>query len=150
MKIDTGKIVVFLMSIFFINTVSSITFRLIDDVLVTKTVNKNNPCPGDIITYTITAKNQTIFSLLTTVTDVLPAGVTYISSSTASGSYNPANGTWSISLLLPTFTATLTINARININMGGKTITNTATSTLNSSSVSIKVQNIADIQVKKQ
>ncbi len=48
------------------------------------------------------------------VDDVLPAGYTYVSHSTATGTYNPVTGKWTIGTLPVNTTATLTMTASVN------------------------------------
>ncbi len=58
-------------------------------------------------------------------TDILPAGLTFVSATTSRGSYASSTGTWTIGDMSASSTATLTIAAIVNASSG--TITNTAT-----------------------
>jgi large repetitive protein len=60
------------------------------------------------------------------MTDVVPSGLTYVSS-TPSGAttYNSATGLWTIGALANAASATLVINATVNAGLGNNTITNT-------------------------
>ncbi len=82
----------------------------IADLQVVKTVNNNSPLNGDVITFTLTAKNNgPSSSSLVTVTDKLPQGLVYQSHNASKGSYTASNGKWEIPSLAVGETATLTI-----------------------------------------
>ena len=86
--------------------------------------------PGETVTYTITIENYGPHDApLVEVLDVLPEELTYVSSSTISGSYDDTTGIWTAGLLNFTSTATLTITATVNAGAttAGKTIINSAT-----------------------
>ncbi|MBI9040706.1 PKD-like domain-containing protein, partial [Lutibacter sp.] len=68
------------------------------DLVTTKTVDNATPNEGDTIVYTVTVTNNgpsdaTGISL----TDLLPAGVTYVSDD-AAGAYNHGSGLWSVGI----------------------------------------------------
>jgi uncharacterized repeat protein (TIGR01451 family) len=82
------------------------------DIAITKIVNDETPTVGQQVTYTITAFNNGPRDASdVTVRDVLPAGVTYVSNSTADGSYNSNTGIWTIGDLDEGDTARLYITA---------------------------------------
>jgi len=60
------------------------------------------------------------------LTDVLPAGVTYVSSSASVGSYDPASGLWTVGTLLDAAVATLTITVTPDAIASATVVTNTA------------------------
>jgi len=84
------------------------------DLAVTKTVNNSTPNVGANVTYTITVSNASGYTTATgiTLTDVLPAGETLVSSSTASSSFS--GGTWTLGSLAGGSTASLTYVAKVN------------------------------------
>ncbi len=95
------------------------------DLSVTKAVSPSVPDEGDPIAYTLSVKNNgpndtTGAGLI----DVMPAGVTFASAIPSKGTYNPANGVWSIGNLANNETVTLTINATVNAGTRGTTIVN--------------------------
>src|SRR5207244_2972541 len=79
----------------------------------TKTVNNATPNVGQNVTFTVTLSNASGFSTATgvTVKDVLPVGLSYVSSSATLGSYSSGTGIWTIGTLASPATATLTIVA---------------------------------------
>jgi uncharacterized repeat protein (TIGR01451 family) len=84
------------------------------DLQVNETVSNPTPNVNDIITYTVTVKNAgpnnaTNVSLL----DALPAGLSFQSVSTATGSYNSGTGVWTIGSLANGATDTVTITAKV-------------------------------------
>ncbi len=86
------------------------------------------PDEGDAFNYTITVENRgpedaTNISL----TDVLPAGLTYVNSLPSIGTYNNGTGLWTIGNLINGASATLTINVTIDAGQMGNTIVNTIT-----------------------
>jgi uncharacterized repeat protein (TIGR01451 family) len=102
------------------------------DLSVTKTVNNSTPNVGANVTYTVTVSNATGYDTATavTLTDMLPAGETYLagSASASEGSYNPVTGLWTIGNLLAGGSATLTYTATVNVYAAQ---TNTATININ-------------------
>lgn len=100
------------------------------DIQVSKTSSETNPTEGAVVAYTITAANiSAVNATSVTITDFLPAGITYVGSSATSGSYDPILGTWTVGALNAGASATLTINVTVNGGTAGTTITNTATRT---------------------
>lgn len=105
-------------------TVKTADFTNPADLSLTKIVNNANPTVGQNVTYTLTltnggpgAANNII------VSDVLPAGLTFVSS-TPSGTtaYNSGTGAWTIASLNSGAVATLAITATVTAQ---GTITNT-------------------------
>ena len=91
------------------------------------TVSDNTPSEGQSITYTITIRNNgpqatTALKFL----DLLPAGVTFVSSTPQQGTYTPATGIWDLGALASGQNRTLAIVATVNSGTSGSTITNTA------------------------
>lgn len=102
------------------------------DVAITNTISA--PANGtnytnESVSYTVTVTNNGPSTATNiAVTDMLPASLTYTSSTTTSGtgSYNPVTGAWSVGTLASGTSATLTINATIN---QSAVITSTASQT---------------------
>ncbi len=85
------------------------------DLSVTKTVNNATPALNGNVTFTITVSNATGYSQATGVslTDILPAGLSFVSASATEGSYNSANGSWSIGTVASGSSAVLTMVATV-------------------------------------
>jgi uncharacterized repeat protein (TIGR01451 family) len=97
------------------------------DIAVTKSVNNANPAVGNNVTFTITAHNLGADPATSVVvTDVLPAGLTFVSSSPSQGTYTASTGVWNLGGLAFDATATLQITATVT---GSTAVTNTATRT---------------------
>src|SRR5581483_1410940 len=104
---------------------AAVTVRPVQaDLAVNKTASVNSVQTSNQFSYTITVTNLGP-DLVTnaTVEDVLPAGLTYISSMGA-GTYNVMTGGWDIFYLSPGGVASLTITVQAN---SGGNYTNTAT-----------------------
>lgn len=121
------------------------------DIGITKTINKTSPIVDEIVTYTITARNDLGPGDATgvTVADTLPAGLTMVSATPSRGTFS--GGVWTVGALAFGSTATLQIQARVNSGTGGSTIVNSAaisstsvdpSSTNNSASVSLRVNQV--------
>jgi uncharacterized repeat protein (TIGR01451 family) len=126
-------------------------------VTLTKTLDKPTPNYWDVVTFTITAHNNGPTDAEgVQVTDLLPEGLTYVSS-TPSGTttYNNITGIWNIGTLLNGGEATLNIVA--NVTTTG-TITNWANVTaqttydsqsFNSTNVTVNVPDAAALELTK-
>ncbi len=91
------------------------------DISVTKTAS--NITPGTTVTFTIQAiNNGPVRATGVHVTDLLPVGLTFVSSTVSAGAYNSATGLWDVSVLNSGATATLTITANVTT-AGAKTNT---------------------------
>jgi uncharacterized repeat protein (TIGR01451 family) len=78
--------------------------------MLTKQVSQSNPIFGTPVTYTLIAHNNgpnTATGVV--VTDVLPAGLLFVSATPSQGSFNPSSGQWIIGTLPNGATATLQI-----------------------------------------
>ncbi len=132
-----------------------ITITNVADLGVTKTVDNAAPQDGSAIVYTITATNSgPNDATAVSVTDVLPAGITYVSDDSG-GAYS--GGIWTIGSLPAGGTAVLNITAIAN-GPDGTLITNSASisgaevdnnAANDSASVDITVVNVADLSVAK-
>ncbi|MBN8589939.1 MAG: DUF11 domain-containing protein [Rhodothermia bacterium] len=84
------------------------------DLELTKTSSSPVVRPGDPLTYTLTLVNKgpgTANGVV--VRDVVPAGLTFVSATTATGSYSNATGLWTVGNIAPG-TYTLTLNVTVN------------------------------------
>ncbi|WP_306354237.1 gliding motility-associated C-terminal domain-containing protein [Flavobacterium sp. '19STA2R22 D10 B1'] len=99
----------------------------ITDLNIVKTVDNATPDVGSTVTFTLTVNNAGPSDATgIVVTDVLPAGYTFISAIPSIGTYNNTNGIWSIGGLNNGVGATLDIT--VSVNASGM-YTNTATIT---------------------
>src|SRR4030042_2655765 len=97
------------------------------DLGVTMAVDNQAPNEGDTITYTITMTNSGPDNATNIeVTDILPAGLAYVSNSPSQGSYNGASGVWAVGSLANGANATLNLMATVDPGTGDTTATNTA------------------------
>ena len=127
------------------------------DMSIVQTVDINSPFTEDTITYTVTITNNGPSDATgVTVTDVLPAGVTYDGKSQSQGRYRAKSGVWTVGSIPVGATATLTLSANVDIGTEAQTIVNTAmvsanepdsNATNDSASTSITVLNPADMSV---
>ena len=102
------------------------------DLQIVKSVSSPNGTEvGDQITYTIVATNNgpdTAANVV--VTDHLPSGVTYVSSTASAGSYDSATGLWTVGNLANGGTQSLQITATVTTaDPSGTLISNTASGT---------------------
>ena len=105
---------------------ASLTVQSVD-LAVTKDVSDPTPDEGDSIDYTIVLTNNGPDTATNvTVTDVLPAGVTFVSSSATTGSYTSGTGVWSVPGIANAVSDTLVITATVDLATGGTTINNAA------------------------
>ena len=96
------------------NTASSIVTPQQADLVLAKTVSDPTPNVGEIITYTVTLTNNgpdTATNVRTT--DLLPAGLTFVSATPSQGTYDPASGTWVVGTVTTSSPQTLMIRARV-------------------------------------
>ncbi len=97
------------------------------DLEVIKNVSQATINSGDSFTYTIQVINNSLTTdaFGTTVTDLLPAEISYVSDDSG-GNYDPASGIWDVGTVLSNSSQTLTITCTVDANTGGLFITNTA------------------------
>jgi uncharacterized repeat protein (TIGR01451 family) len=97
------------------------------DVAVLKSVTPTSALVGDTVTLFVSVLNNGPNQASSVViTDVLPAGMTFVSASPQQGSYDQSSGHWQVGDLENGASATLTMTATIT---QAGTITNTATKT---------------------
>ncbi|MBC2933824.1 lectin-like domain-containing protein [Nocardioides sp. zg-1228] len=78
-------------------------FVPVADIAVTKAVDNPTPVPGATVTFTVGVRNlgpDTAEDVI--VNDVLPDGLTYVSSTASRGTYDAATGVWDVGQLAPT------------------------------------------------
>lgn len=85
------------------------------DLSLTKTVNTATPNRNQNVTFTITVSNAAGQSNATgvAVTDLLPAGFTFVSSTPSVGTYNSTTGVWTVGAVNTGASATLSIVATV-------------------------------------
>ena len=113
------------------------------DVSVTKTVSNATPVVGANVTFTVTVHNggpDPVTALQ--VSDPLPAGLTFVSSTASQGTY--AAGTWNVGPLAVGANATLQIVATVT---GTSTVTNTATRSFSSPVDPVAANDTASVSV---
>jgi uncharacterized repeat protein (TIGR01451 family) len=97
------------------------------DLAVSKTVNDPTPNVGDTISFTVTLGNSGPNDATNVqITDLLPAGLTFVSATPSQGTYNAASGVWGVGRVNTTVPQTLVIQAKV---VGSNSQTNTATIT---------------------
>lgn len=85
------------------------------DLSLVKTVDDAEPNLNDTISFQIVVDNDGPSNATgVVVQDLLPAGLTFTSSSPSVGSYNPSDGRWTIGDLVSQDTATLVLSARVD------------------------------------
>ncbi len=97
------------------------------DLSLVKIVSNATPAVGEQINFTLQVTNAAAPSVTATsvaVTDILPAGVTFVSA-VGNGTYNSATGIWSVGTLAPGANAGLIITVNVTA-PGGTTVTNSA------------------------
>ncbi|MGC9516472.1 MAG: hypothetical protein ACP5C3_02085, partial [Methanomicrobiales archaeon] len=128
------------------------------DVGITKTASTLTPNYLDKLTYTITATNYGPDTATgVEVTDILPAGLKFISSTTTQGTYNSNTGIWDVGTIEKSKSAVLKIV--VQVVKSNTSIENTATKTKeneydpnpdnDSDSVTITVPTAADLAITK-
>ena len=97
------------------------------DVAVTKAASSGMVAVGSNVTFTVTATNNGPSDASgVQVTDQLPAGLTYVSSTPSAGTYTSGTGVWDIGTLANGGSATLTLTATMTTT---GSVTNTASKT---------------------
>lgn len=102
------------------------------DLSITKNVNQANAVEGDQVTFTLTVTNPGEFIASgIKVTDQLPTGLSYVSSTASQGSYNSFSGIWNIGTISEGDTTSVNLDIIASIDAGtlGNTILNTASIT---------------------
>lgn len=98
---------------------------LTSDLQLTKGVDNATPVENTNVVFTINVNNAgPDADTNVTVTDILPAGLTFVSSTETVGTYNSGTGIWTIGGMANGAAETLTITASVNAGTGGTTINN--------------------------
>jgi uncharacterized repeat protein (TIGR01451 family) len=94
------------------------------DLELTQTVNNPNPAIGDRVSFTLTLTNRGPgVATNIKVKDILPAGLGFVSASTAQGTYDSNTGIWDVGNMRDNLSRSLTITAQVN---SGLSFSNTA------------------------
>ncbi|MCA9349512.1 DUF11 domain-containing protein [Candidatus Saccharibacteria bacterium] len=101
------------------------TTPVLTDVAVIKNIDYPNSgaelATSQIITYQVVATNQTTQSATNlTIIDQLPAGLSFVSATTSSGSYDPVTGQWQFASLAANGQESLVITATINASLNSQ------------------------------
>ena len=83
------------------------------DLSLTKTVDNSAPNAGDNVLFTVSLQNTGQPATGVQVTDQLPTGLAYVSSTATHGSYDSGTGVWTVGAVPSSATATLTITATV-------------------------------------
>jgi uncharacterized repeat protein (TIGR01451 family) len=139
------------------NSVVPIAAVSFADVALTETVDNPTPGLGSNVTFTIVATNlgPSVASGVQ-VTDLLPAGLTYVSDTPSAGTYSSATGVWNIATIANAGSATLSLVATVSRTQA---LVNQATKTAqaavdpdasnNAALVGLNGPPLADIQVQQ-
>ncbi len=94
---------------------SSVTLNpQVADLSLTKSVDRDSPNVGDDVTFTVTIDNDGPDAATgVKVKDVLPTGISYVSSTAAQGSYSPTSGEWNVGTVPPGTNIALYIVGRV-------------------------------------
>lgn len=93
---------------------ASVTINVQLPLVVTKAVDMELASAGDLVTFAITATNNSIgIASNTAVHDVLPSELIFISASATKGMYDNVAGVWSIGVMEPSEAQTLTLVAQV-------------------------------------
>jgi uncharacterized repeat protein (TIGR01451 family) len=107
---------------------STATVAAAADLGVTQGVDNASPVEGSTIHFTITVSNATGPHPATGVqlTDMLPAGLVFVSATPSAGTYSNSTGVWTVGSLAVGGSATLQLTATVAYGTGGRSLTNTA------------------------
>jgi uncharacterized repeat protein (TIGR01451 family) len=109
------------------NTATATLTPQLADLALTKTVDNTTPNVGETITYTVTLSNNGPDAATDAqVTDLIPAGVSFVSDTPSQGTYDSATGLWTAGTVNVGSPATLTIRATVT---SSNPTTNTASIT---------------------
>ena len=108
-----------------------ITVPAVVDLDIDKSVDQNVVNVGDTLTWTVTVRNDPLTGNTAAtgvvVDEVLPAGVTFVSSNATNGSYNSGSGIWTLAApLAPGQSATLTVVTTVDEGASGSNLENVA------------------------
>ena len=93
------------------------------DLSLTKTVDDSTPNRNQNVTFTLTVSNAgSAGATGVTVNDVLPAGLTFVSSTPSQGSFNSGTGVWTVGAVSSGANATLQIVATVTTTGARRTL----------------------------
>jgi uncharacterized repeat protein (TIGR01451 family) len=87
-------------------------------------VSNASPQAGDTITYTLTGSPAFTAATDVTVTDILGAGLTFVSAVPSTGTYASSTGIWNVGTLNGASQISLSLVAKVNSGTEGQTIAN--------------------------
>jgi uncharacterized repeat protein (TIGR01451 family) len=88
-----------------------------------KTVDAETAHEGDTLTYTMTVGNTgTADATGVTATETLPAGVTFVSATASTGTFDSTSGVWTVGTVAVGSTETLTVHVTVNAGTEGSTL----------------------------
>ncbi len=126
------------------------------DLVMTKTVSNAHPNVGDVIAYTVTLSNAGPDGATNVqVTDLLPAGLGFVSAAPSQGTYSGATSLWNVGSVGNKGGATLQIQAQVNspdAQLNTATITQAAQfdpDTANNSAAALETPQQAELEVSK-
>ncbi len=131
------------------DSASATVTGLAADIAVTKTVSNLTPNLGSNVTFTVTATNNGPDDATgVQVIDVLPGGLTLVSSGPSAGTvYDPLTGIWNIGTLTNGTSATLSLVVTVTRTT---TVTNTATKTAENQTDPVPANDSASASVTGQ
>jgi VCBS repeat-containing protein len=104
-----------------IATVNITVNSTVADLSLTKSVDRSTPAVGSNVTFTIIVSNAGPGSATNVaVSDVLPAGLTFVSATASQGSYSAGTGVWTVGTIAGGSSSTLNITATVTT-FGAKT-----------------------------
>ena len=96
----------------------------IADLSLSKTADNLNPTPGTTFTYTVTVRNSGPATATgVQVLEQVPAGLTFVSATPSTGTYDAATGLWTVGQITNGGNATLSLTVTLNTS---DVVTNTA------------------------
>jgi large repetitive protein len=85
------------------------------DLSVLKTVDNPTPNVGDLITFIVTLTDVGPDDATNVeLTDVLPAGLAFVTATPSQGTYDPSSGLWTVGTVSPGGSQTLSLTARVD------------------------------------
>jgi uncharacterized repeat protein (TIGR01451 family) len=97
------------------------------DLALSNGEDNTSPSVGATVTFTVTLTNNgPLDDTGIVVTDIVPAGLTYLSSVADQGTYNSATGIWNVGGVANGATATLSLKVTVNTGTATQKITSTA------------------------
>jgi uncharacterized repeat protein (TIGR01451 family) len=97
------------------------------DLALSNGEDNTSPSVGATVTFTVTLTNNgPLDDTGIIITDMVPAGLTYLSSVADQGSYDSATGIWNVGSVVNGATATLTLKVTVNSGTATQKITSTA------------------------